>query len=292
MVVSVVAWGAAIVAFGLVPRDWFPLALVLLAAAGWADVVSAVFRNTILQLVAPDAMRGRLSALHIAVVTSGPRLGDVEAGAVAAATSVRFSVVSGGLACIAGVAIMHAVSPVLARYRRGDGVAARSPARAPYLRRARPPPRAYPAGCESGDVLDEPAGRVAAVLGLLHLPHRLAHDPAAEVADRLGRERPAGFAHEAGVRPLVIAPERERRQDPAARPSSGRRRFRSSRRRGRRRRTRRPKIGSPSSVRATGPAQLCVISAPTVAGRILCMCSVTQAVLAASWLKPSPIRAR
>ena len=118
MIVSVVAWGAAIVAFGLVPRDWFPFALVLLAAAGWADVVSAVFRNTILQLVAPEAMRGRLSALHIAVVTSGPRLGDVEAGTVAALTSVRFSVVSGGLACIVGVAVMHAVSPALARYRR------------------------------------------------------------------------------------------------------------------------------------------------------------------------------
>jgi MFS family permease len=114
----VVAWGLAIAAFGLVPGDLFWLGLLLLAAAGAADVISAVFRNTIMQQVAPDALRGRMAALHIAVVTSGPRLGDAESGLVASATSVSFSVVSGGLICIAGVAVMQVLAPALARYRR------------------------------------------------------------------------------------------------------------------------------------------------------------------------------
>ncbi len=115
---SVVAWGAAIAAFGLVPGDLFWLALLLLAAAGAADVISAVFRNTLMQQVAPDQLRGRMAALHIAVVTSGPRLGDAESGLVASATSVGFSVVSGGVICIAGVALMQVLAPALARYRR------------------------------------------------------------------------------------------------------------------------------------------------------------------------------
>jgi hypothetical protein len=114
----VVAWGLAIAVFGLVPGDLFWLGLLLLAAAGAADVISAVFRNTIMQQVAPDALRGRMAALHIAVVTSGPRLGDAESGLVAGATSVSFSVVSGGLICIAGVAAMRVLAPALARYRR------------------------------------------------------------------------------------------------------------------------------------------------------------------------------
>jgi hypothetical protein len=75
-----VAWGLSIAAFGLAP--WLAASLVFLALAGAADVVSAVFRNTILQLAIPDSLRGRLSATHIAVVSGGPRLGDVEAGAV------------------------------------------------------------------------------------------------------------------------------------------------------------------------------------------------------------------
>jgi hypothetical protein len=79
-------------------------------------VVSAVFRNTILQMSVPDALRGRLSSVHIAVVTGGPRVGDAEAGAVAALTTPKFSVVSGGLACVAGALLLAWRLPELRRY--------------------------------------------------------------------------------------------------------------------------------------------------------------------------------
>ena len=79
---AVVAWGAAITAFGLVGRE--PrLALCFLALAGAADVISAIFRNTITQVETPDSLRGRMSQIFILVVTGGPRLGDFEAGLVA-----------------------------------------------------------------------------------------------------------------------------------------------------------------------------------------------------------------
>ena len=116
VLIAVAAWGAAIAGFGL--TDSLPLALALLALAGAADVVSAVFRNTMLQIRVPDRLRGRLSAIHIAVVTGGPRLGDLEAGAVAAATSPAVSVVSGGLACIAGVGLLALTVPQFSRATR------------------------------------------------------------------------------------------------------------------------------------------------------------------------------
>jgi hypothetical protein len=84
--------------------------------------VSAVFRSTILQVSVPDALRGRISAVHIMVVTGGPRLGDFEAGAVATAFTPAISVVSGGLASMAGAFLVAAVIPELARYHAGDGV--------------------------------------------------------------------------------------------------------------------------------------------------------------------------
>ncbi len=115
VIVAVIAWGAAITCFGL--AHWLPAALVLLAAAGCADVISAVFRNTIIQLTVPDALRGRLAGLQIAVVTGGPRIGDLESGAVATAFGDTVSVVSGGLACIAGALVLARVLPGFRRLR-------------------------------------------------------------------------------------------------------------------------------------------------------------------------------
>jgi len=115
VLVSVAVWGAAVVAFGVTP--WLWLALVFLAIAGAADVVSAVFRNTILQTSIPDVLRGRMSAVQIAVVTGGPRLGDAEAGAMAALAGARFSVVSGGLACVLGVLLVGKLLPDFTRYQ-------------------------------------------------------------------------------------------------------------------------------------------------------------------------------
>ncbi len=119
VVIAVVLWGAAITAFGL-SRTHFLLALAFLAFAGAADVVSAIFRNTILQLGVPDDLRGRMSGIHIMVVTGGPRLGDFEAGVAAALVSPGFSVISGGIACIVGAVAMVGWIPELWRYHSQD----------------------------------------------------------------------------------------------------------------------------------------------------------------------------
>ena len=114
VLISVMVWGASIAAFGFSRTTW--LAVVLLAIAGGADVISAVFRNTILQLAVPDNLRGRLSSFHVGISSGGPRLGDFEAGAMASLISVPFSIVSGGLACIAGAFVIAKKMPELDTY--------------------------------------------------------------------------------------------------------------------------------------------------------------------------------
>jgi len=112
---AVAAWGAAITAFGLVTVS-FPIALLCLAIAGAADMFSAIFRSTIVQLDTPDNVRGRVMSIHILVVTSGPRIGDIEAAVVAALTTPQFAVVSGGVLCVLGVAAVARWFPELASY--------------------------------------------------------------------------------------------------------------------------------------------------------------------------------
>ena len=118
---AVTVWGLAIAGAGLVSSLW--PAAALLFVAGAADSVSAVCRSTINQTVTPDAMRGRMSSVFSLVVTSGPRLGDVEAGAVAGLTGPRFSVASGGLACVVGVAVIMIAFPALLRYDAEEALA-------------------------------------------------------------------------------------------------------------------------------------------------------------------------
>ena len=116
ILLAVLGWGLAITAFGLVTVS-FPLALVCLAVAGAADLFSAVFRASLVQLDTPDGLRGRVMSIHILVVTSGPRLGDIEAAVVAALTTPQFAVVSGGIACVIGVGVVARRFPQLATYR-------------------------------------------------------------------------------------------------------------------------------------------------------------------------------
>ena len=117
---AIVGWGACVALSGLAHQLW--LVVLLLAVAGAADLVSAVYRQTILQTYAPDEMRGRMQGVFVAVVAGGPRLGDLRAGASAAATSATASWTGGGIACMVVVLVAAvAVRP----FWRYDASAAR-----------------------------------------------------------------------------------------------------------------------------------------------------------------------
>ena len=120
VIVSIAMWGASIALFGLTHVLW--VGIVLLAVAGLADMVSAIFRSTILQVATPDALRGRLQGVFTVVVAGGPRLGDVESGTMAGLVSTEFSVISGGIACIVGLFALVARYPGFARYDAEDPV--------------------------------------------------------------------------------------------------------------------------------------------------------------------------
>jgi hypothetical protein len=99
-----VIWGTTIALFGVIPVLW--VGLTLLALAGAADVVSAVFRQAVQQRAVPEHLQGRLSGTFFAVVAGGPRLGDAETGVAAAIGGPQFAVWTGGVACVLGVIVL------------------------------------------------------------------------------------------------------------------------------------------------------------------------------------------
>ena len=106
---AIAAWGLAIVGFGFAPALW--LAVVCLAVAGAADMVSAVLRTSMLQIAAPEGMRGRMQGVFIVVVAGGPRLGDLRAGALASAAGVTVAMVSGGVVIVVAMAVVAVAVP-------------------------------------------------------------------------------------------------------------------------------------------------------------------------------------
>ncbi len=115
-------WGVAITALGFAPN--LALALLALTLAGAADMVSGIFRTTIWNTTIPDHLRGRLAGIEQVSYSSGPLLGNLESGVVAAFAGVRASIVSGGVLCVAGVAVAALALPAFRRYDARDHLTA------------------------------------------------------------------------------------------------------------------------------------------------------------------------
>jgi MFS family permease len=114
LVFAACGWGLAIVAFGFAASLW--VALVLLAVAGGFDTVSGFMRSTIWNQSVPDSLRGRLAGIELISYSTGPSLGNLEAGLVEALSSLRFSIVFGGVACVLATGALAVVLPGLWRY--------------------------------------------------------------------------------------------------------------------------------------------------------------------------------
>jgi MFS family permease len=118
--IAAALWGVAIIFFGFAQNLY--LALFCLALAGGFDMISGVFRMTIWSQTIPHYLRGRLAGLEMISYTSGPKLGDAEAGIVATLFSVRTSIVSGGILCVLGTALISALIPQFIKYHGTAGI--------------------------------------------------------------------------------------------------------------------------------------------------------------------------
>ncbi|MCT7657557.1 MFS transporter [Mycobacterium deserti] len=124
VVVAIVVWGVAMIGFGVAcgfaggtAGTLLWIAVAFLAIGGAADMVSSVFRNTILQQAASDEVRGRLQGVFTVVVAGGPRLADATHGAAAAVVGTTVAATGGGVLVVVGVLLAVAVVPAFVRYR-------------------------------------------------------------------------------------------------------------------------------------------------------------------------------
>ncbi|MBP2321127.1 MFS family permease [Kibdelosporangium banguiense] len=115
VVIAVLVWGAAVAGFGLTSTLW--LAVVFLAIAGGADMVSAVYRSSILQAAADDDMRGRMQGVFTVVVAGGPRIADITHGWTAAGAGTAVAAAGGGFMVIVLTVLALIWLPSFWRYR-------------------------------------------------------------------------------------------------------------------------------------------------------------------------------
>ncbi|MGI5149918.1 MFS transporter [Plantactinospora sp. CA-294935] len=121
VVIAAGLWGVGIIGFGL--TDWLWLALVFLAFAGAADMVSGIFRMTIWNQTIPDHLRGRLAGIEMISYATGPLLGQLRSGVAARFMGIGGSIVSGGVLCVVGTLALAAALPAFMRYDGRDGLA-------------------------------------------------------------------------------------------------------------------------------------------------------------------------
>jgi MFS family permease len=120
VIISAALWGVGIIFFGLSENIWF--ALVFLAAAGFADMISGIFRGAIWNQTIPHYLRGRLAAIEMISYLTGPMLGSAKMGIVAERFSVKTAIVSGGVLCVVGVGFLALFLPKFISYDGRDGI--------------------------------------------------------------------------------------------------------------------------------------------------------------------------
>nr|WP_232072665.1 MFS transporter [Phytohabitans flavus] len=134
VVIAAGLWGVGIIGFGLANSLW--LALLCLAFAGAADMVSGIFRMTIWNQTIPDHLRGRLAGIEMISWATGPLLGQLRSGVAARYMGIGGSVISGGILCVAGTLALAAAMPAFLRYDGRDGAAKKKTADEEWAARA------------------------------------------------------------------------------------------------------------------------------------------------------------